>query len=170
MIEVKRYSDLSQETKAQLDAAIHQEFGHIPIVAQTQWASPDWTIILYENEEIATFYNIVERVIRVDGKSLKIGGINNVITPPAFRKRGFATKTLSETRHLIFDELDCEMGVLLCADDLIPFYQRLGWYKVDCPVYFEQHDGTKLWGANAMFLSEVDQIVPKEVHLAGWPW
>ncbi|MDO5979350.1 GNAT family N-acetyltransferase [Flavivirga spongiicola] len=170
MIEVKKYSELLEQTKDKLNAFIKGEFGHIPIVNEMEWAIPDWTIIFYENDQIATFYNIIETHIRIDNKIFKVAGINNVITPKKFRKKGYASKTLEATEDLIFDDLNCEMGVLLCADNLIPFYEKLNWYKVDCPVYFEQSTGEKLWKANTMLLSKKEKMNPQRIKLKGLPW
>lgn len=170
MLEVKKYSELTHETKEKLNTLIDYEFGHIPIVKETEWATPDWTIIQYEHDEIVTFYNIVIREITADGKTFKVGGINNVITPKKFRGKGYASKTLKETEHLIFDDFNCKLGVLLCADDLIPFYKRLHWYSVECPVYFEQSAGKKLWIANTMLLTKSEQLNPKRIELNGKPW
>ena len=170
MIEIKKYPELLEQTKDKLNSYIKGEFGHIPIVNETEWATPDWTIVYYENDLIATFYNIVEREIMIDNKVFKVGGINNVITPKEFRGKGYASKTLRETEHLIFDDLNCDLGVLLCADSLIPFYERLNWYKVDCPVYFEQSSGVKLWESNTMLLTKNEKMSPQRIELNGLPW
>ena len=170
MIKTSKYLELPITTKQQLNTYIHNEFGHIPIVQETEWARPDWTIIYYEDNQIASFYNIIEREIFIDDKSYKIAGINNVITPPVFRGKGYASKMMHQTESFIFEQLNCELGVLLCADALIPFYEKLGWYKVDCPVYFEQSNGTKLWKANTMFLSKGRLSNPTKINLNGLPW
>ena len=169
-MEIIKYSEINKETKSQLGNFIDGEFGHIPIVKATEWAMPNWTIILYKNNEIATFYNIVERKILVDDVEAKIAGVNNVITPKKFRGNGYASKVLRETEGFIFDDLKSELGVLLCADALIPFYERMNWYKVDCPVYFEQSDGKKLWKANTMLLTKKNKLNPKKIDLNGLPW
>lgn len=170
MVKITDYSKLDNETKLMLKSFIDDEFGHIPIVRETQWAKPDWTIISYANHEIATFYNIVERTILVDNNKMKIAGINNVITPKKFRGNGYASKILAEADKFIFDDLKSDLGVLLCADTLIPFYSRLGWYNVKCPVYFEQSDGKKLWEANTMLLTKNEKLNPKRIDLNGLPW
>ncbi|NER14733.1 GNAT family N-acetyltransferase [Leptobacterium flavescens] len=170
MIEIKKYPMLSPETKKELRGHIDREFGHIPIVRETEWATPHWSIICYEEGEIASFYNIVEREIFVDNNKLKIAGINNVITPPAFRGKGLSSKTLKETEDFIFKDLACRLGVLLCADQLLPFYERLNWYKVDCPVYFLQGTERKLWNANTMLLSRNTHMSPLKIDLNGLPW
>ncbi len=170
MVEVKKYSELTERIKEKLNSFIEGEFGHIAIVKGTEWATPDWTIIQYENDLIATFYNIVIREIIIDGETFRISGINNVITPKEFRGKGYASNILRETEHLIFDDLSCKMGVLLCADDLIPFYERLNWYRVYCPVYFRQSTGQKIWAANTMLLTINKKSHPAIIDLNGVPW
>jgi hypothetical protein len=170
MVEVKKYSELTHRIKEKLNSFIDVEFGHIPIVKEIEWATPNWTIIQYKHDEIATFYNIVIRNIKIDGETFKAGGINNVITPKEFRGKGYASKTLRETEYFIFDNLNCDLGVLLCADELVPFYEKLNWYRVDCPVYFEQSTGQKLWGANTMLLTKNGALNPSKIDLNGVPW
>ncbi len=80
MIKIERFTELSSQTKEQLDAIVEGEFGHIPIVKQTSWAIPDRTIIYYINDEIASFYNVIVRKISIDEDYFNAAGINNVIT------------------------------------------------------------------------------------------
>lgn len=170
MIKIQRFTELAIETKEQLDIIIESEFGHIPIVKQTSWALPDWTIIYYFENEIATFYNVVIREISIDEQYFKAAGINNVITPEKFRGKGFSTNTLLETKKYLFEDLNLDLGLLLCADDLVPFYKRLGWYKVDCPVYFDQPTEKKVWTANTMLLTNGTTLYPQRIDLNGLPW
>ena len=170
MIEVKSYAEITEKTKLELDGYINDEFGNIAIVNETKWATPDWTIIIHHDNKIASFYNIIERNVTVDHKSFRAAGINNVITLPDFRGKGFSSKLLKATEGFIFDKLNCDLALLLCADDLIPFYSRLNWYKVDCPIYFKQPTGQKLWQANTMLLTRGELITPSEINLNGYPW
>src|SRR5690348_12926490 len=144
MVEITPYGDLKESIKKDLDEAIEKEFGHIPIVKSIKWATPDWTIILFQGNEIASFCNIVERKVSMDDKAFLVAGINNLITPEKFRGQGMGTIILKETENFLFNELKSEAGLLLCADDLIPYYERLNWRKVNCPVYFSQPTGTQI--------------------------
>jgi len=170
MIKVNKYLELSLDIKTELNSIIQNEFGHIPIVKETEWATPDWTILFYLKNKIATFYNIVLTDVTIDDSVVKVAGINNMITPKAFRKNGYASKILKETEYLIFDEFKCELGLLLCADALVPFYSKLNWYHVHCPVYYDQPSGVQLWRANTMLISRNGRINPKKIELNGLPW
>ena len=170
MITIKKYAGLSGQIRNELNSYIKNEFGHIPIVHEITWATPNWTIINYAENQIAAFYNIVERQIIIDGIKYKAAGINNVITPNKFRGKGFASGTLKETESFIFGNLNCALGLLLCADALIPFYEKLHWYKVDCQVYFNQPGGQKVWQGNTMLHSKQEKLNPEEINLNGLPW
>ncbi|WP_315817492.1 GNAT family N-acetyltransferase [Paraflavitalea speifideaquila] len=170
MISIEKYDSLSPAIKETLHNYIQAEFGHIPIVQETTWAIPDWTILHTENDTIVTFFNIIERQVLLDGIPSKIAGVNNVITPPAFRGKGYSSQALTQTTSFLFDELKSEHALLLCADAMIPFYNRLGWYTVNSTVYIEQPSGRKLWTANTMLLSPDKTISPAAIDLQGTPW
>jgi hypothetical protein len=170
MIQLLPYDQLPDGIRQLLNNYIHAEFGHIPIVQETTWATPDWTILYKEADTIVSFYNIIERPILIDGESCKIAGVNNVITPIAFRGKGYSTKLLNDTTPFIFDKLQVVHGLLLCADSMIPFYQGLGWYTVNSEVYFDQPSGKKRWAANTMLLSPHNPVTPTIIDLQGTPW
>ncbi len=170
MIEIQKYSELKNQIRNQLDLLIEEEFGHIPLVKEIKWATPDWTIINYYENEIATVYNVIERTVTIDNEQLKAAGINNVITRPKFRGKGFSTSTLADTEHFLFDNLEAKLGLLLCAEHLVPFYRRLSWYNINCKVYFNQASEKKLWTANTMLLSKMSNYDPGKIDLNGLPW
>lgn len=171
MVSIVKYDELTKDQRCLQNELIAKEFGHIPIVANTKWASPDWTIMRHENDVIVAFYNVISRRIIIDDKQVEAIGINNVITPPEHRGKSFAFDMLKSTQIEMLDKLDAELGLLLCADHMIPFYSRLGWYAVDCPVYFEQNGQQNLWLANTMLLSrDGERLSPPFINLNGLPW
>ncbi len=40
------------------------------------------------------------------------------------------------------DDLRCDFGVLICGDDLVPFYERVGWKRVSNMMTFERFGET----------------------------
>lgn len=73
-------------------------------------------------------------------------------------------------QNFIFNDLGKEYGMLLCGDDLIEFYKKLSWYKVDGPVTYLQSTGIRTWKANVMLLAKEGKILPKKIDLNGLPW
>ena len=94
MIKTINYNKLPNGLHELLEQYTNEEFGHVPFVQQHEWATPDWVILRYEAEELVTFYNVVLREITLNGRGYKAAGINNVITPKAYRGKGYSTDTL----------------------------------------------------------------------------
>lgn len=173
MVKAEQYSGLAPALRQQLAHCIDEEFGHVAFVQEREWAQPDWVLAKYEGKELATFCNVVLRRVLMDGQLYTVAGINNVITPRAFRGRGYASQVLRETEQFIFEELECAFGLLLCADALLPFYSRLGWYKLEnCSLRYHQPSGEQLYDSNVMLLSPGQQrsFRPQHINLNGLPW
>lgn len=171
MIYIANHSDLNAYQLAQQKQLIAEEFGHIPIVAQTKWATPKIAVMKYQKDEIFSFYNIIEREITIDGSNVKAIGINNVITSPAYRGNNYAFNLLKETQQEILDKLKAEVGLLLCAEHMLPYYSRLNWCSVDCPVYFEKDGRSTQWMAYTMLLDNSGKFLsPNHIDINGLPW
>jgi|SRR5688572_26594517 GNAT superfamily N-acetyltransferase len=166
-----RYLDLPAALRARLDAAAHAEFEQYDIVRETEWSSPDVTFMALQGEEVVAYYNLVDRVVRIDGVAVRVAGLNNMVTMPAHRGRGLASGLLRETQPRWFDELSADCGLLLCADALLPFYSRNGWHKLPGPVVYAQPDGLRTWSANCMVLDPSGRLADaKCLNLCGLPW
>ncbi len=152
-------------------AAANAEFAQFAIVRETQWAAADWSWLALEGDDLAAFYNIVERTVTFDGMPVRVAGLNNLLTLPAFRGRGIGSWLLRETQPQWFDSIDAECGLLLCADALLPFYSRLGWRKLAAGVSYSQPDGPRTWAAYCMVLDPLRKLAePREIDLGGLPW
>jgi len=170
MIIVYKYAALSPEWRNEMAALAELEFGDVPFVKNTTWATPDWSVLKFDGDELVSFYNVVERNIEVDGEPMKAGGINNVITKREHRGKGLASLLLKETALFLFEDLHCDLGLLLCADDLVNFYRKHSWYKVDCMLTYDQPDGKRDYTSNIMCLSQSTPLTPAKIDLKGLPW
>ncbi|HEX2627603.1 MAG TPA: GNAT family N-acetyltransferase [Chitinophagaceae bacterium] len=171
MIIVNKYKALKLDWQNEMAELAELEFGEVPFVKNTKWTTPDWSILKFEGNDLVAFYNIVERDIEVDGQVMKAGGINNVITKREHRGKGLASLLLKETAKLLFEDIHCNLGLLLCADDLVNFYHKHGWYKVNSALTYDQPDGKRDYSSNIMLLTSPEKsIIPKKIDLKGLPW
>lgn len=171
-VQTARYAELPAERRAQLEAIAEREFAQFALVRETRWAEPDWAFLAFEGQDLAAFYNIVERVVQVDGVAMRAAGLNNLITMSAHRGHGVASRLLRQTQPGWFEAFGVECAMLLCADVLVPFYERLAWRKVPGPVVYAQPDGPRTWAANCMLLDRRGEKVmeARQVDLCGLPW
>lgn len=166
-----RFLELPVERRQQLEAAASAEFGQFALVRETQWATPDWSFLAFEGAELAAFYNLVERTVTIDDAAVRVAGLNNLVTLPAHRGRGVASRLLRETQAQWFEYLDADCGLLLCADALLPFYSRLGWENAGARVTYSQPGGHRVWEANCMLIEPRGvRRDAREIDLGGLPW
>ena len=79
----------------------------------------------------------------IENKNLKlpIALISEVYVLPEYRHRGLAKWMISQvTLHCVQKGLAVVLG---CADELVPFYEKLGFVSINCPELFR--------GSNLMF-------------------
>jgi GNAT superfamily N-acetyltransferase len=109
--------------------------------------------------------------VSIGGVPVRAAGLNELVTLPAHRGRGVASRLLRETEVQWFDSLGAECGLLLCSDALLPFYSRLGWHKVEGRVSYAQPDGSRTWAANCMLLDPFRKFTTaRDIDLCGLPW
>ena len=170
-VEVARYRDLARERREQIDEAAWAEFEQFAIVRENEWATADWTFLAFEEEELVSYFNLIDRVVRLDGVPVRVAGLNNMVTLPRHRGKGHASRLLREAQPRWSTEFGFEAGLLLCADALLPFYMQLGWRKIECPIVYAQPDGQRTWGANGMLLDLDRRMEARQrVDLCGLPW
>lgn len=170
-MQIFKHSSLRQDVKASLQRLAKEEFGNIPIVANTEWSLPNWSLITFSDNEVSAFVNIVERTVHIDKKAYDAAGINNLIVNKKYRGRGLGKLIMLEAQQFILETLSCQIGILLCADNLVSFYEKLNWHLVDSHVSYKQQNTTLRWEARTM-LFDPNSIVESfdHLHLNGPPW
>jgi GNAT superfamily N-acetyltransferase len=170
-IERHRFDELDAGRRETLRQLASAEFDRFPIVRETAWAVPAWSILGMQHGQLACFHHLVLRQVRFDGQPVQVAGLNNLVTLPACRGQGLATRLLEETTPAWFDALGARCGLLLCADALLGYYRRLGWRQVASTVRYAQPGGERTWQANCMLLDPVGTAgEPGLIDLCGLPW
>ncbi len=169
-IEILESAKVEESLRNDLAKRIHREFGHVEVVRTHKWAEPTWTLLGLENNELVSFLNIIDRQGQVDGKPFHLLGLNNVITEPVHRGKGYSKKLNQAALDFMKKKDTQALGVLFCADDLLPFYSSLGWKKFSGQTTIWQPSGEKVWPSNCMTYSFEVPIAFKEINLKGLPW
>jgi hypothetical protein len=182
MAEDKMFSDMqikiedikmaSMKLKAELRARVQREFGHVPIVKNHVWADPDWIITGSIDERVVSFLNLIDRKAVADEKSVHLFGLNNVITESDCRRKGYSFALNNKALEFMKKQDPKAYGLLFCADDLVPFYEKMSWQSFYGSVLVSQPSGKKKWPSNCMIhcLGRNETFEPKEIDLCGLPW
>jgi len=168
-IEVKRTGELTEAVRAHINAWLIQQFGEES--GDYAWSDAEWHVLLRVDGQLVSHVEIVERTGTVAGRPVKLGGIGGVVTLPEWRGQGLATATLERAAAFMRDELQVAFGLLICGQNMIPFYSRLGWQVVEGPLTFDQSGGKVVFDDMTMVLPCAGENWPEgTIDLCGLPW
>jgi predicted acetyltransferase len=168
-IETKAANQMSEFEKARTDCVVTSSLYayHTGI----KWASADWTVMVWEDEELVSNVHIIERLAQVDRKTVRLGGIGNVATKVEWRKRGYASAALKVAQEFLADPLKVDFGLMICTEPMIPYYEKMGWKLVAQSLMMEQSDGKKALNYPVMVLPVSKENWPEGmIDLYGLPW
>jgi predicted GNAT family N-acyltransferase len=170
-IEIVATTDLPTQLRAELIARAQREFDPFEIVRAHVWAEPTWFLLGYEGDPLVTSLGIVDRHATADDRPVHLFGLNNVITEPEARGRGYSVALNQEALAFMARQDSAGLGLLFCADGLVDFYARLGWQRFAGRVTVTQPSGDRPWTSNCM-LHGLGRAPPAadHVHLCGLPW
>ena len=111
---------------------------------QTQWASFDWYVSAETRGRTVSIAGVVDREGAVGGVPSRLGLLGGVFTRREYQHRGLASEVVRRSTALMTDQLRCDFGVLICSDDVVPFYERLGWKRVSNLMTFRRFGETEV--------------------------
>lgn len=168
-IELKADDELSESERGGLERLYNEAF--LPDGTDIKWSKNDWHVLVWEEAEIVSHVEIIERTARVDGKPVRLGGIGGVSTLKAWRKRGLAEAAMKLADEYLRQPLRVDFGLLICGDALIPYYRKFGWNLVAEQMWIGQPKGRTLFKAHIMVLPVCKSEWPEgEIDLCGRPW
>jgi predicted acetyltransferase len=168
-IETKAASQLSDFEKARTECVVTSSMYAYQI--GTKWAGADWTVMVWEDEDMVSNVHIIERTALVGGQPVRLGGIGNVATKVEWRKRGYAAAALRVAQEFLSDPLKVEFGLMMCIERMVPYYEKLGWKMVAKSILMEQPEGKRGLSYPVMVLPITRNDWPQGmIDLCGLPW
>jgi GNAT superfamily N-acetyltransferase len=82
--------------------------------------------MLVDDEIVISHASVNWRDVILNGERYSVWGLSSVFTYPAFRKGGFATRTVSAATDFM-REGDGDLAMLFTGEHLINFYSAIGW-------------------------------------------
>ncbi len=136
-----------------------------------KWRKTAWSFIGYIEGEPVSHVGVLGHTVGVENHPILVGGIAAVVTLPSARGRGYAHRTLDAATPFLRDNLKAEFGLLFCLDELMSFYGKMGWKKVEDPVIVDQPQGQVVYPMNVMVLPFRERQWPGgRVELNSLPW
>lgn len=135
------------------------------------WASAQWSVFVWDEDELVARVGLIRREILDDGVAKTIGGIGGVMTHPHRQGQGLASLGMREAaKH--FETMNVSYALLFCRPHLVEFYKRLNWKPFQGQVFVEQPQGKIEFSANGAMVLDVKEQAPTQgiLDLNGLPW
>jgi aminoglycoside 2'-N-acetyltransferase I len=136
------------------------------------WSPPQWSILLWDQDEIVSRAGLQVREIYSQGITKRVGGIGGVMTHPARQGQGLASLAMREAAKRFDTDLNVAYAILFCRPHLVEFYKRLMWKPFQGRVFVEQPNGRVEFTLNGAMVLNVKEQAPLdgEIDLNGLPW
>jgi GNAT superfamily N-acetyltransferase len=135
------------------------------------WRPMELRFIQKIDGESVGHLGLIRDQIELNGKTLKIAGVGDIVTIPEVRGKGIAKKLLKHSMEFFIDEWKVDVGILFCLEQLVPFYQSCGWKTANNEVYVMQPSG-QIKFPNSLMVYPAEGIVWTEgtINLSCLPW
>src|SRR5262245_62043751 len=131
-----QFTDTQTESLKQLRATVYPAAVLATLIGkQVAWASPQWSILVWEADELVSRVGLFRREINSNGETKTIGGIGGVMTHPERQSKGYASKAMREATRIFLDEWKLAYALLFCGSRLIEFYKRLQWVPFEGQIF-----------------------------------
>lgn len=138
-----------------------------------EWAPHQAAVVGWDAEGAALCYvGAVLREARWNDRAVKVGGIGGVKTHPAARGRGFAATAVRRALAFFHGQGDVDFGLLVCGQELVPFYERLGWRMFLGALLVTQKQATVPFMFNLPMTTPLglQELLGGTIDLLGPPW
>lgn len=107
----------------------------------------------------------------VDGEPVRVGGLGGIATHPDTRGMGLARQSIEMALELMHDQ-EADFALLVCRDELISYYEGLGWRLFDGTLLVTQFGVREVFTFNNVMVRDVTSRAPRDeaIDLLGPPW
>jgi GNAT superfamily N-acetyltransferase len=175
-LDVKPVAQFSEGERAALKALSEAVYPPDVVAARPgrhlQWAPPEYGVLISSPEgDLVSYVGIVLRAGMLDGAPVAIGGVGSVKTHPRAEGRGYASAGLRRAAAFL-DDHRVDFSLLVCREELLPFYGRRGWLAFDGRLMVEQPSGRTVFTVNRPMVAAGIRAAPRAgvIDLLGLPW
>jgi GNAT superfamily N-acetyltransferase len=168
-LEIRQANTLTDEEQRRLFGWGENIFG---VQAHAlHWRHKDLRFVMLEDGEMISHAGILKHSVSVEGVPVLVVGLGGVVTVPEAQRKGFARQLVKHAMSYAETEWKVAAGLLFCREEMVPYYEKLGWQTVESPVLIEQPGGTTTSPLHVMVLPFGNFSWPAgTVELNSLPW
>lgn len=137
-----------------------------------EWVGSDWCArVRGESGELVSHVGIILREASYDGQPVLVGGVGGVGTHPTARRRGYARVGIQKAVDF-FTGNAVDFALLVCKQELINYYSRLGWREFNGQLLVRQYGEQSEFTFNRVMTLGIGSEAPRTgvIDLNGPPW
>jgi GNAT superfamily N-acetyltransferase len=168
-----QFTETQKESLRQLRATVYPAAVLATLVGkQVAWASPQWSILVWEDDELVSRVGLLRREINSNGEQKTIGGVGGVMTHPERQGKGHASEAMREAARIFHEEWQVAYALLFYGSRVVEFYKRLQWVPFEGQIFVEQPRGKIEFTVNQAMVLDVKESAPLTgvLDLNGLPW
>ncbi|HRX97845.1 MAG TPA: hypothetical protein P5514_12935 [Bacteroidales bacterium] len=129
-VKIIKHQDISYNEKLEI-CKIKSVFGNYSVESQLKWMdknldSNDLHFLVYDNKKLIAYSNFINISIIINNDIIKAIGVGNVCS--AEQAKGYGKLLMQQVNSFIKSK-DI-VGVLLCKESLIKFYENYSWIRI----------------------------------------
>ncbi len=168
-INIRHSENLSEIENREIEEVDHLAFTGPP--DDVDWSSPEWFVVGKLAGHVVSIVGILKRCIRVGDTLLEVGGVGGVATHPDYQRRGYGSALLQRASVFMHIDLRVDFGLLVCDQDMVSFYRKLGWQTAQQEMVFDFQGTKRLFKEKTMLLPLGERPWPRgTIDLCGPPW
>jgi aminoglycoside 2'-N-acetyltransferase I len=175
-ISLKRLDDFSDEDRESLgelkDAVYPPEREGEWEGASRGWSRPEWGVFVRNDAgDLVSYTGVIRREGAVDGRHTTIGGVGDIATHPDHRGMGYAPLGMGRALDYLATR-DTDFALLVCRDQLVSYYQGLGWRLFEGEVRDTQFGEPDVFELNRVMVGDLNRKAPLRgtIDLRGPAW
>jgi len=168
-----QFSETQKESLKQLRATVYPAAVLATLIGKNvTWASPEWSILVWDENELVSRVGLICREIISNGESKLIGGVGGVMTHPQRQGKGHASTAMREAARIFLEEWNVAYALLFYGTRVNEFYKRLAWKQFDGQIFVQQPKGRVDFTVNKAMVLDVKESAPLDgmLDLNGLPW
>lgn len=140
--------------------------------ASREWSTPQWGVFVRDDAgNLVSYTGVVRREGSLDGHPVSIGGVGGIATHPRHRGRGYAALGMGRALDYLAGR-DTDFALLVCREELVPYYEGLGWRLFTGTVLDTQFGVTGTFDFNLVMVGDLNSTAPETgtIDLRGPAW
>ncbi len=141
--------------------------------AVLDWSGPEMGVRVVDSDGwLVSYVGVLVRDSLHDEQPVRIGGIGGVKTHPDVRGMGLAALGMDKATEWLRDDARADFGLLVCQDELLDYYGRMGWKVFEGTLLTEQRGESRVFTFNRVMTRDLVAPGPTEgvIDIQGPAW